>query len=37
MQVGDLVNLDILRDNKEINIKARLSRPMAAIRRIQDY
>lgn len=37
MQVGDLVNLDILRDNKEINIKARLSKPMAAIRRIQDY
>jgi len=37
MQVGDLVSLDILRDNEEINIKARLSKPMAAIRRIQEY
>jgi len=37
MQVGDLVSLDILRDGEEINIKARLSKPLAAIRRIQEY
>ncbi|MGZ8191480.1 MAG: PDZ domain-containing protein [Methylococcaceae bacterium] len=37
MQMGGLVGLDILRDGKEINIKARLSKPLAAIRHIQKY
>jgi Do/DeqQ family serine protease len=37
MRVGDLVSLDILRDNEEININARLSKPIAAVKRIQKY
>jgi len=37
MQVGDVVNLDILRDGKEINLKARIAKPIAAMRRVQDY
>jgi len=37
MQVGDVVNLDILRDGKELSIKARIAKPVATARRIQDY
>ena len=37
MQVGDFVSLGILRDGEDINIKARLAKPLAAIRRIQEY
>jgi Do/DeqQ family serine protease len=36
MQVGDMVNLDILRDGDERTIKARISKPIA-IRRVQPY
>lgn len=37
MQVGDLVSLDILRDGDEKSIKARIAKPIAAIRRVQEY
>lgn len=37
LQVGDLVNLDILRGGEEMNIKARIAKPLAASRRVQEY
>jgi serine protease Do/serine protease DegQ len=37
MQIGDLVSLDILRDGKEMNVKARIAKPLAASRRVQEY
>jgi Do/DeqQ family serine protease len=36
MQVGDLVSLDILRNGDELNIKARIGKPVA-IKRVQPY
>jgi len=36
MQVGDMVSLDILRDGGELNIKARIAKPVA-VRRPQPY
>ena len=37
MRVGDQVSLDILRDGEERNIKARIAKPLATIKRIQKY
>ena len=36
MQVGDMVNLDILRNGEEKNIRARIAKPVA-VRRVQPY